>query len=144
LKTESLLYSFPLILIFACTRQPIPIESAAPAGSGEIRFSVSAMATFRRYMEKQTAQDFAVTIDGSRGFYSYCRSLADPECLHYSAESLLQYCHTLSGVDCRVFAKNRRMVWKNPGNWSTTEKVGMHFFVDHRGIPVDKLSETRN
>jgi hypothetical protein len=129
------------MLIVACTRQPIPVESTAATGNGDISFSVSAMATFRRYMENQNARDFAVTIDGTRGFYSYCKDPYDRACLQYRTESLLQYCRARSDVDCRVFAKNRHMVWENPGNWSTKEKVGMHFFVDHKGVRADKLSE---
>jgi hypothetical protein len=121
----------------------IPVEPAVYTGSGEISFSVSAMATFSRYMEKHTALDFVVTIDGERGFYSYCKNPGDRECLQYQTESLLHYCLSLADMDCRVFATSRRIVWERPGMWSTNEKVGMHFFIDHKGVRVDKLNELR-
>jgi len=126
-------------LLAACSPNHEPTEQPLEIGKGEINFSVSAMATFRYYTRQKMPGEFVVTKDGERGFYSYCTYNPNTECRENTSEQLLALCRERSGKTCKVFATKGKVVWKDPGLWRTDEKVGMHFFVDHKGVQSHKL-----
>jgi hypothetical protein len=134
-----LIAGLAVILLCGCAKQPVALEEASTYGTGEIKFSVSSMATYRYYSDQKHPGFFVVTLDGERGFYTYCSVDMTEECREHTPTKLLEHCREFSNKTCKVFAVNGNVVWKNPGSWRTKEREGMHFFVDHRGIRSHQL-----
>ena len=82
---------------------------------------------------------FVVTVNGDRGFYTFCTSNPDDECLDSTGGPLLEYCHERAGEDCKIFAMDGLVVWQNPGKWRNSENEGLQYYIDHRGVRTDKL-----
>lgn len=144
MRISKINYFLIVAMMYGCSKHMVPINSATETGSGKILFSVSAMATYKRYLEARNAREFVVTEDGKRGFYTYCTDAVKEECSDYKSSQLLDYCFDRTRTVCKVFAKAGQVVWENPGQWKTEETVGMHFFVDHKGVRVDSLGKESN
>jgi len=128
-----------LFTLGGCAYKQNQIQLSSEIGSSDIRFSVSAMATFRYYSKQNQPKVFAVTLDGERGFYTYSSADPEKECRDNTSSLLMTYCSERSGNSCKIFAKNGQVVWRDPGLWETTETLGMHFFVDHKGKQSHRL-----
>lgn len=127
------------VMLWGCATTDSILPSRADIGAGDIQFSVSSTATYRYYKDQKQPRDFVVTVDGERGFYTYCATSREIECRKNTSELLLDICTERTGKNCRIFAIDGKVVWEDPGQWRNSGTVGMHFFVDHKGIRTDKL-----
>ena len=114
-------------------------SKSSDTGSGNILFSISSTATFHYYLEKELPKVFVVTVDGDRGFYTFCTGNLEEECLENTSGPLLEVCRESTGSSCKIFAVDGHVVWTDPGQWRNPKSVGLHHFVDHQGIRTDKL-----
>ena len=135
---NKLAFFFMTILVCACTLDQSPSESS-DTGSGNISFSVSSTTTYQRYLQQKLPKVFVVTVDGDRGFYTFCTGNPKEECLENTSGPLLEVCRERTGESCKIFAMDGVVVWKDPGQWRNSETVGLHYYVDSRGIRTDKL-----
>lgn len=108
-------------------------------GSGNISFSVSSTATYKRYLGQKLPKLFVVSVDGDRGFYTFCTNNPEEECLENTSGSLLKICREKTDNICKIFAMDGHVVWTDPGHWRNPNSLGLHYYVDHRGIRTDKL-----
>jgi hypothetical protein len=129
---------FITILVSACTLNQRTSE-LSDIGSGNISFSVSSTTTYRHYLKQILPKVFVVTVDGDRGFYTFCASKPEEECLDNTSAPLLEVCSEKTGTSCRIFAMDGHVVWKDPGQWRNPKSQGLNYYVDHRGIRTDKL-----
>jgi len=117
---------FFLVITFILVTQP----SYAKWGKGELKLSKETMETAIMYMygagnkkysgaakRKNDPMTMAISEDGSSYMYYYCPVEYQDNCVETGiARSAIKACEKYSnGSPCFIFAKKRRIVWKNGG-----------------------------
>lgn len=87
------------------------------SGKGPIVFSESTAALYQHYLSRDYPAKFAVSEDGRHSTYYYCAWNA-VKCQGTPDTKVIARCEEKSkGVPCRMFAKERDVVWENPGDF---------------------------
>ena len=118
---------FTLMVILALTLCACSLES--PRGSGPIIISEAVEQGFKKYKELQSPTYFAVSQNGQRYGYSYCD---DYKCRKGGQHIALQYCKqpSTSSVPCKIFAREREIVWDGPVHFRSSGKPDPEIFGD--------------
>ena len=126
-----------VLLLAACGVPSKDDGSVNFTGAGSIRLTSSALKSYEYYFRHRQGLDFVITEDGTRGFYSYCTSASSFQCADPDAIELLKHCEERTSSPCKVFARDKKIVWQNPGNWRTEIQPSvLHYYHDWRGFPV--------
>ena len=94
----------------------ISITSYAKSGSigkGDIKLTESSLLYFMEYIRGgwgKTPDKFVITYDGALPFYWTCSKAA---CVPGGDNSDIKFCEDKSSRKCGVFARGRKIVWKN-------------------------------
>jgi len=121
-----------LIISFIFLSQP----SYAKWGKGELKLGKNTMETVIMYMygagnkkysgnakRKNNPTAMAISQNGKYSYYMYCPVEYHDGCTATNAYKLIQNCEKYSnGSPCFMFAKKRRIVWKNGGPKTTIKK----------------------
>ena len=118
-KKISLAYFISIIILYQSS------SYAGTWGKGELKFSTSTMNHFMRYLygaadpksgfahKKNKPSFFIAAKNGDWSYYSYCPYA---KCVDPNLPKLIKLCEKGSrGSPCKVFALERRIVWKNGG-----------------------------
>jgi len=114
------------IFIFILSSNP----SFAKYGSGPLKLDKNTMETAVMYMygagnkkysgsakRKNNPDIMAVSKDGRTAYYMYCPAEYHDGCIDPNSAQLIKACEKYSnGSPCFIFAKKRRIVWKNGGS----------------------------
>jgi len=105
-------------------------SSFAKYGSGPLKLDKNTMETAIMYMygagnkkysgsakRKNNPDIMAVSKDGRTSYYMYCPAEYHDGCIDPNSAQLIKACEKYSnGSPCFIFAKKRRIVWKNGGS----------------------------
>ena len=107
-----------LLLLAACAGpgvKGIPVLN----GSGDVTMSPSAYAAFNAYRAKADPMVFALSPDGKQYYWQYCiafKTECDIEA--YMQDAVTRCSQQGSGQTCRIFARRKAVVWRNPGDFA--------------------------
>ncbi len=105
------------LAIAACQTTGADVETAA--GSGPVRMNSSTYENCEAYTRGKPPLAFALSEDGRKSFSVTC---SDHLCNASGALKMaMDRCASANGTSCRLFAKGRDIVWRNPGAWQPWE-----------------------
>lgn len=89
---------------------------AVAPGTGPVKMSQQAYNSFNSYLDSKDPIAFALSEDGRTSAWYYCIEFG---CRPYRTIHLaITQCKLRSkGVPCHLFARQRDIVWQNPGEW---------------------------
>lgn len=94
-------------------------------GEGPITFSPQTAAIYQHYLGQEYPAKFAVSEDGKASSYLYCPWNYVTHCNGAPDTRVIANCEKRSGgKPCLIFAKERKVVWKNPGNFLQAHAQG--------------------
>jgi len=81
-------------------------------GTTPITLSFAVVAGFEKYKQTDNPLFFAVSTNGQRYYYYWCDTIyCDPD---FSGQAISLCERRSGGVDCKIFAFERSIVWKGP------------------------------
>lgn len=92
-------------------RSEAPQRVKTEVGRGPISLSLQTETTFKKYLDLESPEYFAVTADGERSGYSFCWR---PPCLNPGLKAMaVEHCQRMSGgLSCYIYAIGRKIVWE--------------------------------
>jgi len=94
------------------------VFAAGIYGRGEVKLSTSVVNQFKNYLRgghNKTPFMFIISIDGNHSYYWYCPA-GQANCVTADPIQMLKPCENASNQECKVFARNRTVRWKNDIN----------------------------
>ncbi len=90
--------------------------SSVGPGTGPVKLSQNAYESYQRYLNSNKPLAFALSKDGKTSAWYYCIEYGCTA--HRVLGRTIAQCEFRSkGVPCHLFAKERKIVWNNPGDW---------------------------
>ena len=93
-------------------------SSAGIYGKGEVKLSPEIVDYFKNYLKgghNQTPLMFILAVDGSWAHYWFCPA-GQANCTAEDPAQMIKPCENQSGKECKIFARNRTVRWKNDIN----------------------------
>ena len=94
--------------------------SKSYTGEGEVKLSNQAISNFQNYIrlkkingKKADPGIFMITLDGSNSYYYYCTHNLGGGCMNNAGHAEVTACKKYTKKECKVFARKRRVIWKN-------------------------------
>jgi hypothetical protein len=87
------------------------------AGTGPISLTRNTVGFVERYESFHTPGAFAVTADGAHMAYQYCDS---GQCSGQVVTNTISLCENFHNMDCKAFARGRRIIWNGPVTYART------------------------
>ena len=84
-------------------------------GKGEVKLHPNLVDYFQDYLKgghSQTPLMFIIAVDGSYAHFWFC-GVGQGNCMASDPASMVKPCEDGSGKECKVFARNRTVRWKN-------------------------------
>jgi len=84
-------------------------------GKGEVKLNPNLVDYFKDYLKgghSQTPLMFIIAVDGSYAHFWYC-PVGQGNCMAADPAEMVKPCEDGSGKECKVFARNRTVRWKN-------------------------------
>ena len=94
--------------------------SKSYTGEGEVKLSNQVISNFQNYIKLKKIKGqradpgiFMITLDGSKSYYYYCAHNHGGGCLENVGYAEMKVCKSATKKECRLFARKRRVLWKN-------------------------------
>jgi hypothetical protein len=94
--------------------------SKSYTGEGEVKLSNQVISNFQNYIKikkidgkKADPGIFMITLDGSKSYYYYCTHNLGGGCMDNAGHAEVSACKKYTKKECKVFARKRRVIWKN-------------------------------
>tara|TARA_B100000780_G_scaffold48616_1_gene30208 strand:+ start:38 stop:634 length:597 start_codon:yes stop_codon:yes gene_type:complete len=94
--------------------------SKSYTGEGEVKLSNQVISNFQNYIKLKKIKGqradpgiFMITLDGSKSYYYYCTNNLGGGCVDNAGYYEMKVCKSATKKECRLFARKRRVLWKN-------------------------------
>ena len=96
------------------------VYSKSYTGEGEVKLSNQVISNFQNYIKLKKIKGkradpgiFMITLDGSKSYYYYCTHNFGGGCIDTAGHAEMKACKSATKKECRLFARKRRVLWKN-------------------------------